>query len=222
MTLSPSPEERDLVIGVTAQPNSTGKAITARKAGGMKDLELCVSHTKVPLREALQNIAQAINLALQEDYLETDLDRVYKGARVRKGAVEVKHRDYIGLGDGVFASLGKLNKSFQLTLKGPDPASPEGREAIEKHGGGPISGLVSLMGRKLDLLQEFEDKVPLYVEQAFDRLEAKGMIVDWHRHEWEISTTFIGLDIIIKPVLAEELSATAENATAQTEGAESK
>lgn len=202
-TSTPSPEEKDLVIGVTAPAGAGGGAITARKAGGMKDLELCVSHSKIPLREALQNVAQAINLALQEDYLETDLDRVYKGARVRKGAVEVKHRDYIGLGDGIFASVGKLNKSFQLTLKGPDPASPEGREAIEKNGGGMISGLVSLMGRKLDLFQEFEDKVPLYVEQAFDRLEAKGMIVDWNRHEWEITTTFVGLNIIIKPVLPE-------------------
>ncbi len=192
-------DNEELMLGVTASAGVD--SVTARRAGGMKDLHLCVSPKVVKLREALQNMTQAINLALKEDFLETDLDRVYKGARVWKGTVQVKHRDYIGLGDGLFATVGKVNKSFQLTLSGPDAGSPEGRELIEKNGGGALSGILNLIGRKLDLLQEFEDKVPLFVEQALDRLEAKGMIVEWHRHEWTIETTFVGLDIILTPVL---------------------
>ena len=51
----------------------------------------------------------------------------------------------------------------------------------------------------MNLLQEFEDKVPTYVEQTLDRLEATYTITDWHRNEWQITTTVIGLDVIIQP-----------------------
>ncbi len=54
-----------------------------------------------------------------------------------------------------------------------------------------------MIGRKLDIITEYEDRVPAYVEQMFDRLEASGIIVGWDRNEWEIWTTTIGLDIRI-------------------------
>ena len=34
-----------------------------------------------------------------------------------------------------------------------------------------IRGILNLVGRKLDLVAEYEDRVPAYVEQMFDRLE---------------------------------------------------
>ena len=85
-------------------------------------------------------MAKALNLALKDDFVETPLDRVYRAARVREGAVQILHRDYIGLGDGIFASLGKVARSFSLTLKGPDAASPEGKVWIEEHGHGALPG----------------------------------------------------------------------------------
>lgn len=186
-------------IGLSQQANEG--PITARRAGEIADLRLCVSPVQQPVAKALRNLAKALNLALQDDFIETPLDGVYKAARVRHGAVQILHRDYIGLGDGVFASLGKAAKSFSLTLKGPDAASPEGQAWIEKHGGGAVGGVFNLLGRKLDFLQEFEDKVPTYVEQTLDRLEATHTITDWSRDEWRISTTVIGLDVRIHPAI---------------------
>ena len=84
-------------------------------------------------------------------------------------------------------------------MRGPDAASPEGQAWIEQHGRGALRGIFNLLGRKMNLLQEFEDKVPVYVEQTLDRLEAARVVTDWHRNEWEISTTTIGLDVIIRP-----------------------
>jgi hypothetical protein len=191
------PGEPSFVLGVSVPPGSGG--VTARKAGGLQDLQLPVSPTQVSERTALQNLAKAINVAFQSDFLEDELERVYKAARVRKGTVEILHGDYIGLGDGVVANVGKVGKSLQLTLRGPDPASPEGKAFLEKHGRRPLSGLVNFLGRKLDLLQEYEDKVPTYVEQMLDRLEAARMITGWNREEWDISTRVVGLDVILKP-----------------------
>ena len=59
--------------------------------------------------------------------------------------------------------------------------------------------MLSLVGRKLDMVGEYEDRVPAFVEQMFDRLEASGIIVGWGRDDWEIGTTSIGLDIGIGP-----------------------
>ena len=89
-------------------------------------------------------------------------------------------------------------------MKGPDAGSLEGDEWIKEHGNSSFSGILNLIGRKLDLLQEFEDKVPHYVEQTLDRLEAKRIITDWHRNEWKIETTTIGLDILMTPVLTDD------------------
>jgi hypothetical protein len=191
-------KDLNLLVGVAAQQDQ--QTVTARKAGTLIDMMLPVSPKKVPVQQALEHLAKAINLALQSDFLETELDEVYKAARVRKGVVVIQHRDYFGLGDGLFAKFGKAARSIQLTLRGPDPASPEGKAWIEKHGGkSPVKGFINLIGRKLDVLQEFEDKVPTYVEQMLDRLEAARMITGWNRSEWQIRTAAIGLDITIEP-----------------------
>jgi hypothetical protein len=203
MTEVAAKEDFDLALGL---PAAEGKeVITARKAGTITDLELSISPRSQPAAAALRNLAKALNLALKADFLETDLDQIYKAARVQKGAVRVLHKDFIGLGDGLFASIGKAAKTFRLTLQGPDPASPEGEQWAAQHGLSSLTGLLSLIGRKLNFLQEYEDKVPIYVEQTLDRLEARRMIRDWHRNEWKIETTTIGLDIILTPVLHDTL-----------------
>ena len=92
-----------------------------------------------------------------------------------------------------------LLRSMQLTFEGPDPASPEGQKRIVEKGPSTIRGLFNLLGRKLDLVAEFEDRVPAYVEQMFDRLEASGIIVGWDRDDWDIWTTTVGLNIRIAP-----------------------
>lgn len=194
----PENAAKDLNLSVAVSATGNQEAVTARKAGGLSDTQLPVSPAK-DLNMALQNMAKAINVALQGDFLQTELEPVYKAARVHEGAVEIQHGDYIGLGDGIFAAFGKAAKSFELTFRGPDPASPEGKDWIAKHGGGRLRGLCNLMGRKLDLLQEYEDKVPTYVEQMLDRLEAAKMITGWNRTEWEISTRIVGLDVVISP-----------------------
>lgn len=182
-----------------AIPVGSGKAVTARRAGDVTDLELCVSPSEVEQSIALRHMAKGINLALKYDFIESPLDGIYRASRVRDGRVYIMHADYFGLGDGLMASFGKSAKSFALTLKGPDPASPEGKKWIKQNGGGSLRGVLNLVGRKLDLLQEFEDKVPIYVEQLLDRLEAKKIVTDWNRDEWSIETTVIGLDVMMTP-----------------------
>ena len=195
----PSPNAfPDLSVAVAGRPD--GGAVTARVAGGLVDLRLNVSPADVAMRTALSNMAKAINVALQSEFLPTELEPAYKAARVRKGKVEILHREYIGLGDGVFASIGKAAKSFQLTLKGPDPASPEGQRAIAAGtSGGPVRGMLDLIGRKINLIQEYEDQVPVYVEQMLDRLESVNVVTGWQRDQWEIETTDIGLDVHMTP-----------------------
>lgn len=188
-------------IGLPAEASK--EVITARQAGGLTDLDMSISPRSNPPAVALRHLAKAMNIALKIDFIETELDRVYKVARVHKGQLHVVHKDYIGLGDGLFASLGKTIRSFRLTIQGPDAASPEGEAWIAKHGESSVGGLMNLVGRKLDLLQEFEDKVPHYLEQTLDRLEAKRIITDWHRNEWKIETTVIGLDIIMTPLTSD-------------------
>ncbi|MBT5021145.1 hypothetical protein OAH05_01875 [bacterium] len=199
---SSSEEEMDFSIGLPADADK--EVITARKAGGLTDLDMSISPRSNKPSIALRNLAKAMNIALKVDFIETELDRIYKVARVRKGQLHVIHKDYIGLGDGLFASVGKTIRSFRLTVKGPDAGSLEGEEWIKEHGKSSFSGIINLVGRKLDLLQEFEDKVPHYLEQTLDRLEAKRIITDWHRNEWKIETTTIGLDILLTPLIEDE------------------
>jgi len=189
----------DLSVAVSATP---GKGtVTARQAAGLHDMMLPVSPSQVPVAKALQNLAKAINIAFEGGFLENELEAAYKAARVRKGNVEILHSEYIGLGDGVFAKIGRFAKSFQLTFRGPDPASPEGKRLYQQQGRRPIRGLLSLIGRKLDLIQEYEDQVPVYVEQLLDRLESTKIITGWDRSEWKITTQTIGIDVIITPVV---------------------
>jgi hypothetical protein len=200
----------DIRFAFGVSEKMASETITARKAGELSDLKLCVSPAKVGLPLALRNLTKALNLAIEDDFLETPLDSVYRAARVRGGEVQVLHRKYIGLGDGIFATIGKAAQSVSLTLKGPDAASPEGEKWIAEHGGSALAGMLNLVGRKLNLIREFEDKVPVFVEQTLDRLEARNMITDWNRDEWEITTTVIGLDVILRPRTADELEESAK------------
>jgi hypothetical protein len=199
MANEPTSKNTDLSIAVSA---AAGRGtVTARQAAGLYDMKLPVSPSAVPVAKALQNLAKAINVAFEGGFLENELESVYKAARVRKGTVEILHSEYIGLGDGIFAKIGRFAKSFQLTFRGPDPASPEGKKLYEQKGRKPLRGLLNLIGRKLDLIQEYEDQVPVYVEQLLDRLESTKIIEGWNRDEWKISTQVIGIDVIITPVV---------------------
>ena len=203
----------DVPLGVALSPQ-TGESgtVTARKAGGLRDMGLDVDVTKVGVQAALQHLAKAINIAFQTDYGENYLESVYQAAIVRRGEVHIIHREYFGFGDNWFGQFGRLIRSLQLTLEGPDPASPEGQQRIAEKGPSTIRGILSLIGRKLDLVAEYEDRVPAYVEQTFDRLEASGIILGWDRSQWDIWTTRIGLDIRIAP-RSVDAAATSEAAT---------
>jgi hypothetical protein len=185
-----------VAVTTTAGP---GGVVTARKAGELRDMGLEVSPRKVGIPAALQNLAKAVNIAFQTDYGENYLESVYQAAIVRRGEVAIVHREYFGFGDSWFGQFGRLIRSMGLSLEGPDPASPEGQARIRDKGPSTIRGIFSLIGRKLDLVAEYEDRVPAYVEQMFDRLEGSGIIVGWDRGDWEIWTTRIGLDIRIAP-----------------------
>lgn len=192
----------DPAIGVAVTGGSGGEAgqvVTARRAGGLRDLSLEVDPEQVGLKAALQHLAKAINVAFQSDFGENALESVYQAAIVRKDELRIVHKDYFGFGDHWLGQFGMLLKSLRLTLLGPDPASPEGKERLREHGPATIRGLLSLIGRKLDIVAEFEDRVPAYVEQMLDRLEASGIVHGWDRSDWEVATTKVGLNIIIRP-----------------------
>ena len=196
-TLAPLPSVAgELPLGVAVSADSG--TVTARKAGGLRDMSLDVDPDRIGLPAALQHLAKAVNIAFQTDYGENFLEAVYQAAVVRRGEIVIVHREYFGFGDSWFSQFGRLLRSLQLTLEGPDPASPEGQKRIEEKGASTIRGLLNLITRKLDLVAEFEDRVPAYVEQMFDRLEASGIIVGWDREDWQIRTTKIGLDIRIE------------------------
>jgi hypothetical protein len=187
----------DVAIGATAPRD--GGVITARRAGGLRDIGLEVDPRKCGVPEALQHLAKAINIAFQTDYGENYLEAVYQAAVVTDDEVRIFHKEYFGFGKSWFAQFGRLLKSMNLTFAGPDPGSPEGQKRIQDNGPATIRGLLNLVGRKLDLVPEYEDRVPAYVGQMFDRLEGSGIIQGWHREDWNIRTTRIGLDIRIWP-----------------------
>jgi hypothetical protein len=198
-----APAPGDKGVGVAIATDGSSGTITARRAGTLRDMGLEVDPRKVGVRAALQHLAKAVNIAFQTDFGENELESVYQAAIVRNGALRIVHREYFGFRDSWFSQFGKLIRSLQLTLEGPDPASPEGQRRIAEKGAASIRGLLSLLGRKLDLVAEYEDRVPAYVEQMFDRLEASGIIVGWNRDDWTIRTTTIGLDIVIEASTAE-------------------
>jgi hypothetical protein len=194
----PESEEVSLGVAITGAADEAG-TVTARRAGGLRDMALVVDPERAGVAGALQHLAKSVNIAFQTDYGENYLESVYQAAIVKRGEVHIVHKEYFGFGDNWFGQLGRLIRSLELTLEGPDPASPEGQERIREKGPSSIRGILNLIGRKLDLVAEYEDKVPAYVEQMFDRLEASGIIVGWDRDKWEIWTTRIGLDIRIAP-----------------------
>ena len=169
----------DVSLGVAVAAGEGGGTVTARKAGGLRDMGLEVDPDVIGVRGALQHLAKAINIAFQTDYGENYLESVYQAAVLRRGEVHVIHREYFGLRETWFGQFGMLLRSLQLTFDGPDPASPEGQKRIAEKGPASLRGLLNLVGRKLDLVPEFEDRVPAYVEQMLDRLEASGIIVGW-------------------------------------------
>jgi hypothetical protein len=189
----------DIPVGVAVSSGAGQGTVTARKAGGLLDLALVVDPNEVGVKAALQHLAKAVNIAFQTDYGENYLESVYQAAVVRRGRLVIVHKEYFGFGDNWFGQFGRLIRSMQLTFEGPDPASPEGRRRFEEQGAATIRGLFNLLGRKLDIVAEFEDRVPAYVEQMFDRLEGSGIIKGWDRDDWVITTTLIGLDITITP-----------------------
>ena len=201
LTAAPLPANpNDVPLGVAISTGSgESGTVTARKAGGLRDMSLEVNPHKVGVKAALQHMAKAVNIAFQTDFGENYLESVYQAAIVRRDQLHIIHREYFGFGDNWFGQFGRLIRSLQLTLEGPDPASPEGQQRIIDKGPATIRGILSLIGRKLDLVAEYEDRVPAYVEQMFDRLEASGIILGWDRNDWEIWTTPIGLDIRIGP-----------------------
>lgn len=188
----------ELNVGVAVAADG-GSVVTARKAGGLLDVGLEVNPETIGLKGSLQHLAKAVNIAFQTDFGENYLESVYQAAVVWRGEVRIIHKEYFGFRPTWFGQLGRLLRSMRLTLDGPDPASPEGQQRIRERGPSSIRGLLNLLGRKLDLVPEFEDRVPAYVEQMFDRLEASGIIVGWDRDDWDISTTKVGLDIRISP-----------------------
>jgi hypothetical protein len=198
LPLPTGPGEMPLGVAISTG-TAAGGTVTARKAGGLRDMALEVDPQKVGVKAALQHLAKAVNIAFQTDFGENYLESVYQAAIVRRDQVHIIHREYFGFGDNWFGQFGRLVRSLQLTLEGPDPASPEGQQRIAEKGPATIRGILNLIGRKLDLVAEYEDRVPAYVEQMFDRLEASGIILGWDRNDWEIWTTPIGLDIRIEP-----------------------
>lgn len=199
-----APRDNDEVnVAIAASAESGGGTITARKAGGLRDVGLSVDPRAVGLPAALQHLAKGVNIAFQTDYGENYLEAVYQAAIVYDDELRIVHKEYFGFGKSWFSQFGKLLRSMQLTFDGPDPASPEGQRRIQSNGPATLRGILNLFGRKLDLVTEYEDRVPAYVEQMFDRLEASGIIDGWNRGDWKIRTTRIGLDIRVTP--AEEI-----------------
>lgn len=192
-----APATGDVSVGVPV-PAGSG-IVTARRAGGLRDMALDVDPDRAGVPAALQHLAKGVNIAFQTDFGENELESVYQAAIVRRGQVVIVHREYFGFGDTWFGQFGRFLKSLSLTFEGPDPASPEGRKRIAERGPSTIRGLFNVIARKLDLVAEYEDRVPAYVEQMFDRLEASGIIVGWDRADWVIDTTTIGLDVRITP-----------------------
>ncbi len=192
------PRDATIGVAVSSAPGQPG-VVTARRAGELRDMGLEVDPRKVGVAAALQHLAKAVNIAFQTDYGENYLETVYQAAVFKRGEVWIIHREYFGFGDTWFGQFGRLIRSMELTLEGPDPVSPEGRQRIIEKGPSSIRGIFNLLGRKLDLTTEYEDRVPAYVEQMFDRLEASGIIVGWNRDDWDVRTTRIGLDIRIAP-----------------------
>src|SRR4051794_6480936 len=80
----------DLPLGVAVSAEGGG-TVTARRAGGLRDMALDVDPERVGLAAALQHLAKAVNIAFQTDYGENYLESVYQAAIVRRGEIHVVH-----------------------------------------------------------------------------------------------------------------------------------
>lgn len=145
----------DVNVALAIAKDGGDSVVTARKAGGLRDLALEVDPDTVGIKGALQHLAKAINIAFQTDYGENYLESVYQAAVVLKGEVRIVHKEYFGFRPTWFGQFGRLIRSLELTLEGPDPASPEGQQRIQEKGPASIRGILNLFGRKLDLVPEF-------------------------------------------------------------------
>src|SRR4051794_35097795 len=74
--ISPSPgASADVGIAVAADAGAGG-VVTARRAGGLRDMGLEVDPDVIGIKGALQHLAKAVNIAFQTDYGENYLEAV--------------------------------------------------------------------------------------------------------------------------------------------------
>ena len=109
-----------LSLAVAADPGRDG-TVTARKAGGLRDMGLDANPRKVGVKAALQHLAKAVNIAFQTDFGENYLESVYQAAIVRRGEVHIIHREYFGFGDNWFGQFGRLIRSLRVDARRPRP-----------------------------------------------------------------------------------------------------
>ena len=83
-SMTGEPRDIPLSVAVSSEPGKAG-TVTARKAGGLRDMGLEVDPRKVGVQAALQHLAKAVNIAFQTDYGENYLESVYQAAIVRRG-----------------------------------------------------------------------------------------------------------------------------------------
>ena len=68
------PASADIPLGVAISAGTNeGGTVTARKAGGLRDMALEVNPHKVGVNAALQHLAKAVNIAFQTDFGENHL-----------------------------------------------------------------------------------------------------------------------------------------------------
>src|SRR5262249_41715044 len=89
LVVTTNPATGDVGVGVAIAPGPGGGVVTARKAGGLRDVALEADPDTIGVKGALQHLAKAINIAFQTDYGENYLESVYQAAIVRNGEVQV-------------------------------------------------------------------------------------------------------------------------------------
>ena len=77
----------DIRLGVAV--DAGGGTVTARQAGGLRDLALQVDPETIGVKGALQHLAKAVNIAFQTDFGENYLESVYQAAIVRNGELRI-------------------------------------------------------------------------------------------------------------------------------------
>src|SRR5262249_27247797 len=93
-----APTEVPVGVAIATQPGEAG-TVTARQAGGLRDMSMQVDPRRGGIKAALQHLAKAVNIAFQTDFGENYLESVYQAAIVRRGEVHIIHKEYFGFGD---------------------------------------------------------------------------------------------------------------------------